>query len=145
VLELDDVTYVVDENLLRLGNGLAAVRRDTARFSRPPFEELLPEGIPDPEWIPVVGGRGWVLTTSDRRLRTRPREASLAISHNLKVIHLHGVIGTRSAWEQLVRVATRWRSIEGHVARAPQGPWWLSLRSNGARVMSFAPGVDERA
>lgn len=145
MLEIDDVAYVVDENLLRLGNGLSAVRRDTARFSRPPIEELLPQGIPDPDWIPIVGDHGWVVITSDRRLRTRPQEASLAIAHKLKVIHLHGDVGTRSAWEQLVRIAVRWGSVEAQVARAPDGPWWLSLRRGGASVLSFAPGAVERS
>lgn len=144
MLELDDVAYVVDENLLRLGNGLIAVRRDTARFSRPPVDELLPQGITDPEWIPIVGGRGWVVITTDRRLRTKPQEAELAITHKLKVIHLQGDVGKRSAWEQLVRVAVRWSSVEEQVAKAPEGPWWLSLRRDGARVMSFTPGVTER-
>ncbi|ORW04121.1 hypothetical protein [Mycobacterium kyorinense] len=145
MLEVDDVVYVVDENLLRLGNGLTAVRKDTAVFSRPPVDELLPQGIRDPEWIPIVGDRGWVLITTDRRLRTRPHEATLAITHKLKVIHLHGDVGKRSAWDQLVRVAVRWGSIEGQLARAPEGPWWLSLRRGGALAMNFAPGAAERA
>jgi hypothetical protein len=103
MLVLDEVTYIVDENLLRPGNGLVAVRNDTARFSRPPVDELLPRGITDPEWIPIVGNRGWVVITNDRRLRTRPQEAQLAITHKLKVIHLHGEVGSRPAWEQMVR------------------------------------------
>ena len=44
MLGLDDVKYVVDENLLSLGNGMVVLRRDTARFSRPPVEDLLPRG-----------------------------------------------------------------------------------------------------
>ncbi|MCW2686354.1 MAG: hypothetical protein JWR37_1244 [Mycobacterium sp.] len=43
-MELEDVVYLVDENLLRLGNGIVAVRRDTARFSRSPVDELLRRG-----------------------------------------------------------------------------------------------------
>jgi hypothetical protein len=145
MLVLDEVTYIVDENLLRLGNGLVAVRNDTARFSRPPVDELLPRGITDPEWIPIVGNRGWVVITNDRRLRTRPQEAQLAITHKLKVIHLHGEVGSRPAWEQMVRVATRWGSIEDQQAATPEGPWRLSLRRNRAVVMHFAPGAMERA
>ena len=59
MLRVDDVRYVVDENLLRLGAGLVAVRRDTARFSRPPVDDLLPQGILETEWIPIVGDHGW--------------------------------------------------------------------------------------
>ena len=69
-VSITDVTYIVDENLLSLGNAMVAARHDTARFSRPPVEELLPRGIADTEWIPIVGDRGWVMITKDRRLRT---------------------------------------------------------------------------
>jgi PIN like domain len=142
VIPLDDVDYVVDENLLSLGNAMIAVRRDTARFSRPPVEELLPRGILDTEWIPIVGDRGWVMITNDRRLRTRPAEAALAIAHKLKVVHLHGEIGNKPAWEQLQRVATRWSNIAEQQPK--QGPWWLSLRKGPPLLMNFDPGVAER-
>lgn len=32
---IDDIKYVVDESLLSLGNGMVAVRDDTARFRAP--------------------------------------------------------------------------------------------------------------
>lgn len=108
------------------------------------MDELLPSGILDTDWIPVIGERGWVVITSDRRLRTRPTEARLAITHRVKAVHLHG-LGERSAWEQLVRLVSRWDDIEKQVERAPEGPWWLSLRPRGVRVMRFEPGVAERA
>ena len=144
-MDLDDVVYVVDENLLRLGNGIVALRRDTARFSRPPVHELLYAGIHDPDWIPIVGDRGWVVITSDKRLRTRPAEAPLAVTHKLKVVHLHGDLGARPAWEQLVRLAARWEAVENQNANAPDGPWWLSLRRDRAIVLPYDPGAPERA
>lgn len=142
-MDQQEVVYVVDENLLRLGSGLVAVRRDTARFSRPPVADLLYVGILDPDWIPVVGDRGWVVITNDQRLRTRPREAELAIIHKLKVVHLHGRVGTRPAWEQLVRLITRWEAIEEQTG--VEGPWWLSARRDRVVIMSFDPGNPERA
>lgn len=140
---LDDVRFVIDENLLRMAKGVVRVRRDTAVFSAPPIDELLPSGILDTDWIPVIGERGWVVITSDRRVRTRPAEAGLAITHKLKVVHLHG-LGERSAWEQLVRLVSRWGNVKRQVECEPDGPWWLSLRPNGARVMRFDPGAAER-
>lgn len=142
-MDLEQVGFVVDENLLRLGRGIAAVRRDTALFGRAPVHDLLYPGILDPDWIPVVGDRGWVLITNDKRLRTRPNEASLAITHRLKVVHLHGTIGTRPAWEQLARLASRWEAVERQLCVA--GPWWLSIRRGRAVAMSFEPGAPERA
>jgi PIN like domain len=141
-MDLDQVVYVIDENLLRLGNGVAAVRRDTARFSRPPVHELLYAGILDPDWIPIVGDRGGVVIPSDKRLRTRRAEASLAITHKLKAVHLHGDIGTRPAWDQLVRLTSRWEAVERQTGM--EGPWWLSLRRDRAVVLPYEPGAPER-
>ena len=55
MVTLADVRYVVDENLMGLGNGMVALRRDTARFSLAPVDALLPAGILDPDWIPIIG------------------------------------------------------------------------------------------
>ncbi|MDZ7882210.1 MAG: hypothetical protein U5N53_04540 [Mycobacterium sp.] len=142
MIAIGDVKYVVDENLLSLGNAMVAVRRDTARFSRAPVEELLPRGILDTDWIPIVGDRGWVMITNDRRLRTRPVEAQLAITHRLKVVHLHGKIGNQPAWDQLIRVATRWSDISDQQPK--EGPWWLSLRTGPPQLIGFDPGTVER-
>jgi hypothetical protein len=138
------VVYIVDENLLRLGKGVVAIRSDTARFSEPPVDELLPQGIDDPDWIPLVGDRGWVLITNDRHIRTRPVKAQLAIEHKLKVVHLHGQVGNAAAWDQLIRLTTRWEAVERQVDREPDGPWWLSLQANTSRIMRFEPGKVER-
>jgi hypothetical protein len=139
---IDDVKYVLDESLLSLGNGMVAVRDDTARFSRAPVDELLPRGIADTDWIPIVGDRRWVMITNDRRLRTRPAEAELAIAHRLEVVHLHGRVGSQPPWNQLMRVATRWSNIADQQDKP--GPWWLSLRTGPPILMDFAPGVAER-
>jgi hypothetical protein len=142
MVSIDNVKYVVDENLLSLGNAMVAVRRDTARFSREPVDDLLPRGILDTDWIPIVGDRGWVMITNDRRLRTRPVEAELAIAHQLKVVHLHGKVANQPAWDQLIRVATRWSNIEEQQPKP--GPWWLSLRPGPPQLQQFAPGTAER-
>ena len=52
LVDITDVKYIVDENLLSLGNGMVAVRHDTARFSRPPVEDLLPGVSPTPTGYP---------------------------------------------------------------------------------------------
>jgi hypothetical protein len=136
--------YLVDENLLRLGKGILAIRHDTARFSEDPVAEVLPQGIGDLEWIPVVGDHGWIVITNDRRIRTRPAEAEAAIQHRLKVVHLHGKIGHASAWQQLTRLTARWEAIERYAQAHPQGPWWLSLRHNRIIPTRYEPGKVER-
>ena len=141
---LSTVRYVIDENLLKLGRSIVDLRTDMVCFGQGPVSDLLPAGVLDPDWIPIVGDRGWVMITNDRRLRTRPREAELAVKHHLKVVHLYSS-GNVAAWAQAVRLLSRWDGIERHAETVPEGPWWLSLRGGGLVVQSFMPGAAERA
>jgi hypothetical protein len=81
---------------------------------------------------------------TDRRIRTRPLEAQLAIDHKLKVVHLHGEIANAAAWDQLIRITTRWEAVKRQLEREQEGPWWLSLRATSSVVMRFEPGRPER-
>jgi hypothetical protein len=119
---IDRLRFVVDENLLRFGKALTGIRDDLTCFGQPPVADLLPQGILDPDWIPIVGDRGWVMITTDRRLRTRPAEAALAIEHGLKIVHLHGAAGHGTAWAQTVRFMSRWTAIERQVESTTGGP-----------------------
>jgi hypothetical protein len=139
------ISFVVDENLLRLGRALAHLRPDIALVGEDRIADLLPKGILDSDWIPVVGSRGWVMITNDQRLRTRPVEAAAALEHNLKVIHLHGRIGSQAAWAQAARLFSRWEGIERHLSSGRPGPWWLSVRADSVRVLGYEPGRVERA
>ncbi len=139
---LGDVRYVVDENLLRMGKAIMALRGDVASFGVPPVADLLPPGMDDVDWIPIVAEHTWVVITNDRRLRTNPFEADMALRHGLKVAHLHGRVGHKSAWAQAERLVTRWPAVE---RQAPlPGPWWLSLRRTSTPLMNYQPGVAER-
>jgi PIN like domain len=140
---LDALRFVLDENLLRLGKALGLLRHDLACVGQPPVADLLPPGIGDSEWIPRVGQRGWVMITDDRRLRTRPAEAQLAIEHQLKIVHLHNA-GHLSSWDQAVRLMSRWPGIEQQVEATATGPWWLSVRAHGVLLLTFQPGRPER-
>ena len=140
---LTGLTFVVDENLLRFGKALTALRDDLVCFGQPPVVDLLSPGIGDTEWIPVVGDHGWVMVTNDRRIRTRPSEAYLAIEHKLKVVHLHGAVGHQTAWAQAVRFLSRWSAIEKQVG-VSEGPWWLSLQQKSTRLLAYEPGMPER-
>jgi uncharacterized protein with PIN domain len=95
---LDDVRFVIDEDLLRLGTAVTALRYDAACFGHAPISDLVPAGIEDPNWIPTVAARGWIVITTDRRLRTRLNEAQLAIEHGLRAVHIFRA-GHLTAWE----------------------------------------------
>ncbi|WP_167101372.1 hypothetical protein [Amycolatopsis granulosa] len=138
-VELERIRFVVDENLLRLGRALVQLREDVGCFGLKPLDEAFPVGRLDPEWIPAVGIRGWVVITDDKHLRTRPGEAELAIKHHLKVVHLDGV-GHRTRWEQLLRLTSHWEAVELAAVSEPEGPWWLALRKSQAVKLPYQPG-----
>ncbi|WP_255182556.1 hypothetical protein [Rhodococcus sp. WWJCD1] len=101
---------------------------------------IIPTGTLDVDWITEVGQRDWVLVTNGRRLRTRPDEATAAVAHKLKVVHLHGSAGTANAWGQAERVFQRWAAIEQQINAAPVGPWRLSIESTRHRLLNFQQG-----
>jgi PIN like domain len=140
---LENLRYILDENLLRLGRAMSMLRHDLACIGLPPLRDLLPPGVGDTEWIPQVGRRGWIMITDDRRLRTRPFEARLANEHGLKVVHLHRA-GHLTSWDQAVRLISRWPAIERYADQRPIGPWWLSIRSQRLMELEFRPGEVER-
>lgn len=136
----DAVRLVVDENLLGLGLALQRLRSDVLVFGRGEVADLLPESMGDSEWIPVVADKGWVVVTNDRRIRTRPVEAALAIEHGLQVVHMHGHAGQQRLWDQAVRFFGRWEAIERELVQQPHGPLWVSVQAGCVRILPFQPG-----
>lgn len=51
---LDDIRFVFDEDSCGFGLWLAKLRKDTTCVGAAPVEKMLPLGILDPDWIPVV-------------------------------------------------------------------------------------------
>jgi hypothetical protein len=141
---IDDVVYVFDENLLGLAAGMLPLRNDFAVFGRGPIDSVVPFGTLDADWISEVGRRQWTLITNDRRLRTRPHEARIALESGLKVVHLNGKVGAQSPWLQAHRLLARWASVDAHQAQSPTGPWWLSLDPSRSRSLTYQPGEPSR-
>lgn len=141
---VEAVRYVFDENLLRVGRALSALRTDFACVGQAPIDDLLPASIGDTDWISLVAMRGWVMITHDKRLRTRPAEARLALDSGLKVVHLHRA-GQMTSWDQAIRLMSRWPNIDRFQADRPDGPWWLSVRLSSTHALDFQPGQVEKS
>lgn len=124
--DLSKVCFYVDENLAGLGLTLRDVRpsRDLVVGSHPPIQHLVPKD--DPDWIPDVAGRGWVVITNDRHIRTRPFEAGRALEVGLRCAHLDPP-GTKNprVWDFLRLLLRHWDDVEALCSRA--GPVWLQL------------------
>ncbi|OHU68858.1 hypothetical protein BKG86_02070 [Mycobacteroides chelonae] len=128
--------FYVDESAAGLGLALAAARKDTIHVGHPLIPEC-PYGALDPDWIPAVAGRGLIVISRDKKLRTKPVEIRALWDHGLKVFNIGGKRDL-STWEWLVRVVRHWPRMESIVAERGQGPWIYTLNENS--VEEFIPG-----
>ncbi|MGQ0773266.1 MAG: hypothetical protein ACT4NY_02430 [Pseudonocardiales bacterium] len=57
------------------------LRRDVIVGRRVPAIEVVPKD--DPDWIPIVAARRWVVITNDRHIRTRPGASASAATRTV--------------------------------------------------------------
>lgn len=89
----------------------------------------IPEGpVPDEVWIPETARRGWLAITRDGHIKSRPAEKTAVIDHGARLVALaSGDAGTK--WAQLEVLMTRWRDLEGLLARP--GPFIVTMSRTG--------------
>jgi hypothetical protein len=63
----DEFVLYLDENLCNTRSILDVLTKLAIRFERH-LDHFSP-GIPDETWLPLVGSQGWILLTSDKRIR----------------------------------------------------------------------------
>ena len=130
--------YFTDENLLGLGKLLQRSGRDDVVY---PGHENLPEvprGADDLAWLPIVGDRGFIVLSRERRIRTRPAE--------LRAYHEHGV---RSVWvgakpdlgpyEQLEIFLHHEQRLQREIIKRGPGPWAVALTRTGVKPIHVPP------
>jgi hypothetical protein len=137
---LDEVRFFVDEDLAGFGLAMMQLRNDVVVGSHDPVVELVPRN--DPDWIPVVARQGWVVITNDRHIRTRYHEATPAIEHGLRAVHLAPAGRDASRWDFMRLLARHWDRVEDLAARP--GPAWLALRGDRHRYLEYRPGEPPR-
>ncbi len=100
---LDEARFFVDENLSGLGIALMRLRRDVIVGRHAPAIEVVPKD--DPDWIPIVAARGWVVITNDRHIRTRPGEADQARDAGLLCVCLRPAVKNATSWNFMMVLA----------------------------------------
>src|ERR1700734_859656 len=63
----DNFVLYLDENLCNSRAILDTLSKLVVRFER--HLDHFTRGIPDETWLPLVGSKGWVLLTADKRIR----------------------------------------------------------------------------
>jgi hypothetical protein len=127
--------FFVDENDLALGKALAEEHGDVVY----PGHRDLPEvrrGDLDDEWLPVVGRKGLVVITRDRRIRYRPAEKLAWIQHGVRGFVLTGKKSQTTVDSQAI-LQRHWSAIEALVDGEPEGPWMRSVTERGLRPINL--------
>jgi hypothetical protein len=115
----------VDETSLPLGRALAHLRGDVIHPGHRRLPEV-PPGTLDPDWLPIIGGRGLVVVGRDRHIVSKPAELAAYREHRIKAFWIAGDRDLGS-WENMTRVARWWNEMERIIERRGEGPWFYAI------------------
>jgi PIN like domain len=142
VTDEPSVRFFVDENSLVLGRLLARERHDVVHPGHPLLPEV-PLGSKDDAWLPVVGERGLILLTRDKKIRSRPIERARLIEAGVRGFVLTGA-GDMNSGQMLQLVEDQWPSIDQYIADHAIGPWLASITKGGVRGLALPGTTDNR-
>lgn len=113
------VRFYLDEDVRGLAKILAALRNDLTYPGDPggvvhsrqrPACPITP-GTKDPDWIPNVAARGWLIITRDQAIQRHTAELSAVRDSGARMVALAGA-AARGTWSQLEILMTQWRTID---------------------------------
>lgn len=78
--------YFTDRDL---GNRFPEILR-SAGLTVEQHKDHFADDAPDEKWLTVVGARGWVVLTHDRRIRYKPNERDAVIRHRVALLVIVG-------------------------------------------------------
>lgn len=128
------VRFYVDADMLGLRKLLAGLRNDVTypgdpgavihKHARPPCPITSP-AVLDPDWIPEVAQRGWLIITRDSKIITNLNEINAVRECGGKMVALNQD-DARTKWGQLEVFMSRWRDIESFVIDTGPFIWRVS-------------------
>jgi len=114
------VRFYIVADILGLALVLAALRSDVTypgdpgdviqRRARPACPVVTP-ATPDPEWIPAVTRRGWLIVTRDHHIQDHRAEIGAVRTYGARMVALSAA-EARGTFPQLEIVMCQWRAIE---------------------------------
>lgn len=120
-----ELRFFADESVLGVGKALAAARRDLVHPGHPLVPDI-PTGTLDPDWIPIVAAKQWVVLARDRHIRTKPVERALFQQHGLRVFWIAGKRDMGN-WANLKLLVRWWDKMEDLIETRGPGPWFYAL------------------
>lgn len=128
--------YFADENTPGLGKLLNRSGRTDVLY---PGHENLPEvplGALDLEWMPVVGARGFIVVTRDKRIRSRPAELAAYLEYGICSIWI-GAKRDLGPHDQLELFLAHEDRLRREIIKRGPGPWALALSATGVRPLQL--------
>jgi hypothetical protein len=122
----EDFTIYLDENLCNAKTILEALMKLGIPFERHVVH--FPRGTPDETWLPLVGKNGWVLLTTDKRIRYNSLEKR-ALEKNA-VREFVFASGNMSAQEMAAAVEIALRKMQT-ICRRFQPPFVAAITRTG--------------
>lgn len=123
--------FFVDENDLALGKALADLHGNVVFPGHPDIPEV-PRRSLDDEWLAVVGARGLVVITRDKRIRYKPVERRIWVDYRVRGFVLTGT-ASQSTSDSLALLRHHWTEMAVIVEAEPLGPWMYAVTLAGAR------------
>lgn len=91
---------------------------------------------PDPEWLPEVGRKGWVLVTADGRINRNPAERQLLREAGMTTFFLVRDFPRMTIFEQVSCIAKWWPRIAAEAAKNRPGTHLRVNRNGSVEVLT---------
>ena len=91
-------------------------------------EQLFAKDMPDDEWMEIVGPRGWVVLSQDRKFHVRENELLAVKQHNIRCFYLPCASDDR--WVSLCHIVRRHEKMMELAVTIPP-PFIYELKGNG--------------
>jgi hypothetical protein len=134
---VDQLTLYFDRNIGRAVPEALKTLRLTVEHHGDHFSHAERDDI----WLRVVGQRGWVVFTHDRRLHTRDVELAAIMQWNVACFYLWGAESSR--WEKMRCFARAYDSVIA-VCKSSTRPFVYRIDGNGTLRQITLPTVAQR-
>lgn len=135
------MTHYIDASIqIAVREALAGVRDDVCYAGGPgaPAEDSL-----DEDWLPIVGGKGWIVIMRDTRIRTHGVRRRAHLDAGVVSFCLTNS-GNATRWGVLQLLVTRWERIEEY-ARTAEGSRFYTVTQQGVQDITDVPWERPRA
>lgn len=96
-------------------------------------DNYLPQNAPDDDWIALVGRKGWVASTKDKRIRYRGAELKSVKDHKARIIVLRMKVATIEEMANLLIKARHQIALLNAITEAP----FMAKIDRGCKLQSY--------